>query len=93
MFVFFAVVAAALGISAGIAGAKLVEKGLGETTTLFGLLPAPVSSKGSIDPFPAEASTGKLPMIKIAIFITIAAICIILVKWVGKKLHIKLLSH
>lgn len=93
MFVFFAIAAAALGLTTGIAAAKLLEKGLGETTTLFGLLPAPVPSKGTLDPFPAEQSTGKLPMLKIVLFVVIASIGIIVVKWVGKKLHIKLLSH
>lgn len=93
MLVFFAVIAAGLGISLGIAAGKMVEKGLGETSTLFGLLPTPQPTPGLIDPFPAESSTGKLPILKIIIFVVLASIGIIVVKWVGKKLHIKLLSH
>jgi hypothetical protein len=91
MFIFFAVVAAALGITAGLTAGKLINKAGSEVATIGGLLPA-----GTLDPIPSQTdpATGKttFPFLKVITIAVLGAIGIMVVKWVGKKLHIKLLK-
>lgn len=83
MFVFFAVIAAGLGTSLGIAAGKLVNKALGQTSTLGGLLPS--------DPFPSE--NGHLPWVRIIFFCVLAGIGFVIVKKVARLFGVKVFSR
>jgi hypothetical protein len=87
MFVFFAIVAAALGVTAGITAGKLVNKAGEEISTIGGLLPA-----GSLDVAPNNPDTNKPDYLKIIIISVLGAIGILIVRFIGKKLHIKLFN-
>lgn len=87
MWLFAFLASAVLGGYAGITAAKALDKAVGGVTTLFGLLPA-----GSLDPIPNDPTTNKPNYAKIVIVSVLVGVGILVVRWVGKKLHVKLFN-
>jgi hypothetical protein len=92
MWVLAGLVAAALGISAGIGFGKLLDNVMAKTggaiSTLGGLIP-----QGSLDVAPPDPVTKKTNWLGIIIIAVLGAIGIMIVRWVGKKLNVKLLKR
>jgi len=92
MWFFVGTLVAALGTLTGIMTGKVINKSFGAVSTLGGLIPP-----GSLDPVPdetdpADPTKKKIPFLKIIAIAVLSAVGIMIVKWVGRKLNIKLLK-
>lgn len=76
----------ALGWVAGVTAGKLIDKTGEQIATVGGLLP-----RGSLDIVPNN-SDGKIAWGKIIAGAVLAGVGVLVVKWVGKKLHVKILK-
>jgi hypothetical protein len=92
MWLFAAIAVGLLGGVAGITAGKLLDKTAESVSTIGGLFP-----KGTLDPLPdvddpENPGKKKVQWGKIIVIGVLSSIGILIVKWVGKKLKIKLLK-
>lgn len=90
MWIFLGISAAILGGVTGVTLAKLLDKTAGTIGTVGGLFPP-----GTLDPIPDEEDPlnpgkKKFPFTKVISISVIVSIGIMIVKWVSKKLNVKL---